>query len=216
MEASITEGFLKNIEEAGKRYTQQVEKLSQQYAAAIQAIRTVPAVDPDSIEQRLSHQFPKDIGDLNTRVLKIERDRRDDEYEDGLGAWITSPEFEFLSEGLQNEVVSVPEVPKEEAATLRNIVVQLDNDDIEMKTAKEETKEAPAKEETKEETKEEAKEEEAEEEEGEQLELEELEYEDKMYYKDGENNVYSANDDGEVNETPVGRWIEKRKVVKFY
>lgn len=207
MEASITEGFLKNIEEAGKRYTQQVEKLSQQYAAAIQAIRTVP--EPDSIEQRLSHQFQKDIGDLNTRVLKIERDRHDNEYEDGLGAWITSPEFEFLSEGLQNEVVNVPEAKQEEE--VRKIVVQLDNGDIEMQTAA--VTEVPA---VKEEAKEEAKEAKEEEEEEEQLELEELEYEDKMYYKDGENNVYSANDDGEVNETPVGRWIEKRKVVKFY
>ena len=203
---------MKNIEEAGKRYTQQVEKLSQQYAAAIQAIRTVP--EPDSIEQRLSHQFQKDIGDLNTRVLKIERDRRDDEYGDGLGAWITSPEFEFLSEGLQNEVVNVPEAKQEE---VRKIVVQLDNDDIEMQTAAV-TEEPAVKEEAKEEATEEkeAKEAKEEEEEEEQLELEELEYEDKMYYKDGENNVYSANDEGEVNETPVGRWIEKRKVVKFY
>ena len=55
---------------------------------------------------------------------------------------------------------------------------------------------------------EEAEETEAEEaEEAEGLELEEFEYKGKTYYRDAENNVYVANEDGEVDaENPIGTW----------
>jgi hypothetical protein len=59
---------------------------------------------------------------------------------------------------------------------------------------------------------EEAQEEEAQEEEA----LEPFDFQGKEYYKDAENNVYTANEEGEVDETPVGRWVEKRQTIKFY
>jgi hypothetical protein len=61
----------------------------------------------------------------------------------------------------------------------------------------------------------EPEEEEAEEEEEEAEPLEPFDFQGKEYYKDSENNVYTAVE-GEVDETPVGRWVEKRQTIKFY
>ena len=55
-------------------------------------------------------------------------------------------------------------------------------------------------------------EEEAEEEvEEEAVELEEFTYKNKTYYKDGENQVYQVDSDGELDDTPIGIWNEKTK-----
>jgi hypothetical protein len=59
----------------------------------------------------------------------------------------------------------------------------------------------------------EAGEEEAEEE---ALELEEFEYKGVTYFKDSENQVYEKDDDGDLNDTPIGVWNEeKKKVLKY-
>ena len=59
----------------------------------------------------------------------------------------------------------------------------------------------------------EAEEEEAEEE---ALELEEFEYKGVTYFKDSENQVYEKDDDGDLNDTPIGVWNEeKKKVLKY-
>lgn len=58
--------------------------------------------------------------------------------------------------------------------------------------------------------------EEEEEEEEEALELEEFEYKGVTYFKDSENQVYEKDDDGDLNDTPVGVWNEeKKKVLKY-
>jgi hypothetical protein len=51
----------------------------------------------------------------------------------------------------------------------------------------------------------------AEEEEG----LEEFEYKGKTYYRDSEGNVYTLDDDGELNDTPVGRWNSTKSTIRF-
>jgi hypothetical protein len=53
------------------------------------------------------------------------------------------------------------------------------------------------------------------EEEGEALELEEFEYKGSTYYRDSDNNVYMADEDGDVNvEEPIGVWNEaKQRIV---
>jgi hypothetical protein len=63
----------------------------------------------------------------------------------------------------------------------------------------------------------EVKEEAEEEEEEEAEELEEIEYKGKTYYKDSDNYVFEANEDGEVDtEKPIGIWDEtKKKVLKY-
>ncbi len=46
-------------------------------------------------------------------------------------------------------------------------------------------------------------------------ELEEITYKNKTYYKDSDNNVYRLNKDGEIEDTPIGRWNEKTQSVRF-
>jgi tetrahydromethanopterin S-methyltransferase subunit G len=46
-------------------------------------------------------------------------------------------------------------------------------------------------------------------------ELEEIVYKNKTYYKDSENNVYRLNKDGDIDDTPIGRWNEKTQSIRF-
>lgn len=56
----------------------------------------------------------------------------------------------------------------------------------------------------------------AEEEDEEEASLEEIEFEGKTYYKDEENNVYTTDDDGDIDPNPVGRWLVKSQKIKFF
>ena len=56
----------------------------------------------------------------------------------------------------------------------------------------------------------------AEAEEGVAVELEEFEYKGNTYYKDSENLVYCADEDGDLDDTPIGVWsAEKNKILKY-
>jgi hypothetical protein len=66
-------------------------------------------------------------------------------------------------------------------------------------------------EEVAEEEAEETAEEEAEEE-GAELELDEFPYKGRMFYKDAEDNIYRADDEGEVIPEPIGKWNGKKIV----
>ena len=67
-----------------------------------------------------------------------------------------------------------------------------------------------------EEEEEEVEEEVEEEEEEEALELEEIEYKGVTYYKDSSNQVYKMDDDGDLDETPIGVWNEQKQKVMRY
>jgi hypothetical protein len=73
-------------------------------------------------------------------------------------------------------------------------------------------------EEAAEEAEEEAEEaaEEAEEEEDEALELEEFEFKGVTYYKDPEGQVYQKDDDGDLDDTPIGIWNEAKQKIQKY
>jgi len=59
-------------------------------------------------------------------------------------------------------------------------------------------------------------EEEAEEEEGEEEELEDFQHQGKLYYRDKDNNVYVEDEEGAIDSTPVGRWIQAKNTIKFF
>jgi len=235
MEAAITNEFLKNIQTVTQRfvtlvardrsqplpmseYLQEVDHETRQFTAAIQAVRGVSrsacACDASRQLQKTVSGLSEDIGDLDSRLALLERERR----EEGPSPWNSSPEFEFLSEGLQNEVVEI-EVPDNTNNTVRNIVVHLDEADegmgIPAPVASPVAPPAVAPVVTPVEE-EEAEEEEPEEEEDEPLELDEFTHNGTAYYKDPDNNVYTVNEDGEVDDTPIGRWLEKRQTIKLY
>lgn len=57
---------------------------------------------------------------------------------------------------------------------------------------------------------------EVEEEEGEAMELTEFEYKGATYYRDAENQVYQKDEDGDLDDDPIGVWNEsKQKVLKY-
>jgi hypothetical protein len=208
-------------QETVAEYLHEVEQESRQFAAAIQAIRnTKPSPRSDTAYlqqlQKTIAGLSEDIGDLNSRLSLLER-------QDEPSPWVSSPEFEFLSEGFDAHNEN----------TVKNIVVHLDESDsgdIDMGRPQEPAAAVPStalvvtqaataiitpapivpSEEV------EAEEEAEQEEEDEALELEEFTHAGVSYYKDPDNNVYSVNDEGEVNETPIGRWLEKRQTIKLY
>ena len=58
------------------------------------------------------------------------------------------------------------------------------------------------------------KEEPVEEAEEEAVELEEFEYKGATYYRDSDNNVFTTDEDGELNDEPFGLWNEaKQRIV---
>jgi hypothetical protein len=74
---------------------------------------------------------------------------------------------------------------------------------------KNEKEEGPIEEEVEEEEVEEEVEEEA-------MELTEFEFKGKTYYRDGDNQVYVQDEDGDLNDTPIGVWNpEKNKILKY-
>ena len=63
---------------------------------------------------------------------------------------------------------------------------------------------------------EEAEEGEEQEQEDEALDVEPFTYNNTTYYKDSEGNVYQEDEEGTVDDTPIGRWLEAKQKVKFY
>jgi hypothetical protein len=43
------------------------------------------------------------------------------------------------------------------------------------------------------------------------MELEEFTYNDETYYRDAEGNVYQKDDDGDLDDTPIGTWDEENE-----
>ena len=234
METAITESFMKSVQLAVDECMEKVKEESRKFAAALGAVRHLPSAQPvptpvpdtTHLEHRLStlelayqRQVQKtiaglseDIGDIDGRLARLEKEQR----EEAPAPWswpgpsrtnevVIDDKSTVLDFGLGDMLVNVHHVENEDVEMLPSVATP-----VATPVTVEVTNPLPVKEETKEE---EAKEEE--EEEG--IELEDFEYEDQTYYKDGDNNVYKANEAGEVDvETPIGRWLEKRKSIKFY
>jgi len=232
MESAITEAFLKSVQVSIEKCLADVKEESRKFAAALNAVKHIPnASQPDAshLEQRLAtlelayqRQVQKtiaglseDIGDLDTRLSAIEKVQ-----EEPVNSWPYAAETEWPGPSKKNEVV-IDDRSTTVDFGLTDLLVNVnhveDDDDVVMSVNTVEVKTELKKEEPKQEPKEESKEESKEEpEEEESLQLEEFEHEGESYYKDDDNNLYKVNDDGEVDETPIGRWLEKKKTIKLY
>jgi hypothetical protein len=219
MESAITEAFLKSVQVSIEKCLADVKEESRKFAAALNAVKHIPnASQPDAshLEQRLAtlelayqRQVQKtiaglseDIGDLDTRLSAIEKVQ-----EEPVNSWPYAAETEWPGPSKKNEVV-IDDRSTTVDFGLTDLLVNVnhveDDDDVVMSVNTVEVKSGP-----KEESKEEPEEEES-------LQLEEFEHEGESYYKDDDNNLYKVNDDGEVDETPIGRWLEKKKTIKLY
>jgi len=242
METAITESFMKSVQAAVDQCMEKIKEESRIFANALGAVRHLPIATPvpapapvpdtGHLEHRiaaleLAYQrqvqktiagLSEDIGDLDGRLASLERGAREES-----GPWKPIQEsWSWPGPSTKNEVVVDDRTTVLDFGSDMLVNVNHIDDDVEMITSAVPVKEELKKEEPKELKKEESKKEpepepEPEADEEGNLELEELEYEGTTYYKDPDNNVYKANEDGEVDaETPVGRWLETKGKIKFY
>jgi hypothetical protein len=240
MEKAIVEAYLKTVQEHTRKYVEAVEQESKAFAAALSAVKGI-GLDP-SLESRVrilesrannDHRFhttinglSEDIGDLNERLIHLER-----KQSDSVDPWINpSPPIDedrhFAFDSLQNEVVvddrttvvdlspyiDAPVVVKKEYNVVEVHVTEKKETPVEVKKVEqeeeqEEQEEGGVGEEL-------LHEEEQEEEEA--LNVDPFEYNGQTYYKDAEGNVYQEDEEGAVDDTPIGRWLEAKQKVKFY
>jgi hypothetical protein len=244
MDKAIVEAYLKTVQEHTRKYVEAVEGESKAFAAALSAVKGI-GLDP-SLESRVrilearagnDHRFhttinglSEDIGDLNERLIHLERKQFD-----SVDPWINpSPpldeENHFAFDSLQNEVVV------DDRTTVVNlspyieapVVVKKEYNVVEIYHADE--KKAVKVEEKQEEQGEQEEqgkqEEQGEQEEGgvgeellheeEALNVDPFEYNGQTYYRDTDGNVYQEDEEGAVDDTPIGRWLEAKQKVKFY
>lgn len=131
--------------------------------------------------------------------------------------------IDFNDKDNTNEIIEVHKEEQPVVAAAPSIVndseVEGDADEHEIIVEEEKVSVGEAIEEEEEVEVEEEMEEEVEEEEVEEAEeedeLEEITFKNKTYYRDSENNVYRLNKDGEIDDTPIGRWNEKTQSVRF-
>jgi len=237
MESAITEAFLKSVQVSIDKCLADVKEESRKFTAAINAVKNIPNASPVScipetghLEQRLTtlelayqRQVQKtiaglseDIGELDTRLSAMEKVQ-----EEPVNSWSYVDQSDWPGPSKKNEVV-VDDRTTEVDFGLTDLLVNVnhvEDDDVVMLPSKKEQA-APVQQIPEAEAKpvllakpEVEPEAEAEEE---AVELEEFEHDGEAYYKDADNNLYKLNDDGEVDETPFGRWLEKKKMIKLY
>jgi len=246
MEKAIVEAYLKTVQEHSRKYVETVEQESKAFAAALSAVKGI-GLDP-SLESRVrvlesragnDHRFhtvinglSEDIGDLNERLIHLERSRAP------VDPWINpSPpldeDHQFAFDSLQNELVESATVDlspyidapvvvnKEKDVRSLNVVEVV----VRKKEEQEEEEQEEGEEEQEEQEEggvgeellhEEQEEQEEQEEEEEALDVEPFTYNNTTYYKDSEGIVYQEDEEGNVDDTPIGRWLEAKQKVKFY
>jgi cell division septation protein DedD len=232
MEQAITDAYIKTIQELTRKYSEQVEQEGRKFAAALAAVKglQVPHASGDALGrlQNTINGLSEDVGDLDQRLASLER-------KGGGDPWSFNPDDAFMMDSDENEVItaepydympSFKEIILSSAPKSNNVVVMPESAPepkpepviatapvvatvvapVTVTATAVAPKPAPTPE----------PEAEEEEEETDAEPLEPFDFQGKEYYKDTENNVYTANEEGEVDETPVGRWVEKRQTIKFY
>ena len=240
MEKAIVEAYLKTVQEHSRKYVETVEQESKAFAAALSAVKGI-GLDP-SLESRVrilesragnDHRFhttinglSEDIGDLNERLIHLERIRAP------VDPWINPPtedDRQFAFDSLQNELVvdnrtaidlspfiNAPVVVNKERDVRTLNVVDVIVREVEKEEEQEEEQEEAEEQEQEQEAEEEEEQEQEQEQEDEALDVEPFTYNNTTYYKDSEGNVYQEDEEGTVDDTPIGRWLEAKQKVKFY
>ena len=242
MESSLTNAFIDSIRNLTERCVAQIEAEAKKFITVVKALHALPPPAPasadlqtrmDRLERVVSDRVQKSIGsivedldELNERVNKLSSSPDDAE-----APWIYTP-ADYLTSSDINEVVQVNPgieysvqidesdhdvVMTAPVATTKSAVVAPESAVVTTESAIAESMAAPPADSPQPDPVEEDEEgEEEEEEEEEELELTELVVNGTTYMKDPEENVYAIDKDGEIDDTPVGRWVEKKQAIKFY
>jgi len=229
MEKTVVESFMNSIQDITKRFHAEMEQEARKFGIVTNSLASLlqpPSCSKCSaLESRIAHLeqlytertlkilngMMEDIGELHHRVDRMSRT-------DDMGtAWGTiddlysePPTFTFPN--AKNEVVENTstrldfEVDKLEDPKDHTRIINIVTEPLEDLTEVTESLEEAVEEEVEEEVVEE----------DEELAVEEFTFEGSTYYRDKELNVYRAGDDGDVDDTPVGRWNERQATIKFY
>ena len=165
--------------------------------------------DSNSISElrRQLYDLTKEMNELTKRVLKIELNEQPLPRKSPFFAPALAPEPSGLEVRRLSEAIPVD--TSDSKTVFATVVKMLPTTDLD--EVNEEEVEPDAEEQEEEEV-----EEEVEEEEDEAMELEEFDYKGVTYYRDGENQVYQKDADGDLDDTPIGVWNEtKQKVIKY-
>ena len=109
--------------------------------------------------------------------------------------------------------IKVVQVSDTKPLIYTSMLVESEDEEIEIEEEQEEEEEEAEAQEEEEQEEEEQEEEEAE---AQQEELTEFEFKGVTYWRDSENQVYKVDDDGDLDDTPIGLWSsEKNKILKF-
>jgi len=236
MESSLTNAFIDSIRNLTERCVAQIEAEAKKFITVVKALHALPPQQQqpstdiqnrvDRLERVVSDRVQKsissiveDLDELNERVNKLSSS------EDAEAPWIYTP-ADYLTSSDINEVVHdvnpiteyIPELihsdhdvimtapipvtapvapaPVPESVPESIVVVAPPADSPQVDPVEEEETDS--------------------EDEEEALELEELVVNGTTYMKDPEENVYAIGKDGEIDDTPVGRWVEKKQAIKFY
>jgi hypothetical protein len=220
---------MNSIQDITKRFHAEMEQEARKFGIVTNSLASLlqpPSCSKCSaLESRIAHLeqlytertlkilngMMEDIGELHHRVDRMSRT-------DDMGtAWGTiddlysePPTFTFPN--AKNEVVENTstrldfEVDKLEDPKDHTRIINIVTEPLEDLTEVTESLEEAVEEEVEEEVVEE----------DEELAVEEFTFEGSTYYRDKELNVYRAGDDGDVDDTPVGRWNERQATIKFY
>lgn len=156
----------------------------------------------ERLETLLRNHF---TGENTTNVRDSMLEERITALEEQLAS--TTAELEELKQSKQSEVQPQPSIYED---VVDNEEVDVDEEVIEEHEVLEEEEIVQEEEVVEEEVVEEEVVEE--EEEAQELELEEIEYKGRTYYVDGDKNVYTTDDEGDVVSEPIGTWNGKKIV----
>lgn len=246
MESSLTNAFIDSIRNLTERCVAQIEAEAKKFITVVKALHALPPPQQqssdlqtrmDRLERVVADRVQKSIGsivedldELNERVNKLSSSSDESE-----APWIYTP-ADYLTSSDINEVVQVnpeaeytvhiDESDHDVVMTVSGVMTAVATESavtttvtaVATESAPESAITPPAVslEDTPVEEEEEEESEESEEDEEEELELEELIVNGTTYMKDPEENVYAIGKDGEIDDTPVGRWVEKKQAIKFY
>jgi hypothetical protein len=150
-----------------------------------------------SIESRLSAMAVNSIIQKESLDEMIQTNIVSNNPEDDIRELTAPPTTPESEPDIEEEEVHIEDTVEPDIEEENN------NEKVEMKEEVEEEQEAEEQEE----------EEEAQEEEGE---FDEVTYKGNTYYVDGDNIAYTVDDEGSLNEDPVGVWVPEKKIVRFY
>lgn len=199
-----------------------------------QSMKTVKCIQKSILEKPIDLSFKSDEPDIEEQVLEtdsslpdvdeyeVEEEEEEEEEQENIKVIVTKQDTTSKKSVLAEKVIIeepkkvIEKVKVEEIVKEKVVEKAVEKEEVEVEVEEEEQEVEEEEQEAAEEVEEEEQEADEEEQEAEEEELVDFTFNNVTYYRDSQNLVYSVNDEGELNEDPVGRWIEVSNIVRFF